>query len=183
MFIIASYLCGCGHHLHFSRTHCVSGLQNIPFTRQLLPVQFPWLVMCFFPLCIVMRILRVPHAFPHVCVSFAWTMRFLCIYFAFILHVLCLFMHFPMRFLCVSYAFPMRFLCVSYLLTMHMHLYACLMHFLYGSFAFSHALWNKHMLFCSKCMHVCFEMHALSKAHKKRVQSTETDKKCIKNGQ
>ena len=136
MFIIASYLCGCGHHLHFSRTHCVSGLQNIPFTRQLLPVQFPWLVMCFFPLCIVMRILRVPHAFP----TYVFLLHGLCVSYAFILRLFCMSYAFLCTSPCVSYAFPMRFLCVSYLLTMHMHLYACLMHFLYGSFAFSHAL-------------------------------------------
>ena len=61
-----------------------------------------------------------------------------------------------------------------------MHLYACLMHFLYGSFAFSHALWNKHMLFCSKCMHVSFEMHACMHCPK-RIRNACKAQKLIRN--
>jgi hypothetical protein len=167
VFIIASYLCGCGHHLHFSRTHCVSGLQNIPFTRQLLPVQFPWLVMFFFPLCIVMRILRVPHAFP----TYVFLLHGLCVSYAFILRLFCMSYAFLCTSPCVSYAFLMRFPCASYAFLIYLLCICIYMHVLCISytvllrfrmhFETNTCCFAQNVCMCAlRCMHACIVQSA-----------------------
>ena len=169
MFIIASYLCGCGHHLHFSRTHCVSRLQNIPLLANCCQYSFHGLRCVFFLYVLACASFAFLMHFPQVVSAFL--MRFFCMDYAFLMHLFCVYFACLMPFYALPHAFLMRFPCASYAFLIYLLCICIYMHVLCISytvllrfrmrFETNTCCFAQNVCMCPlRCMHACIVQSA-----------------------